>query len=267
MRFFLCFLFLLLICCDAKKAEKEILYSCEAGIDSILQASQIEYAPMRIVRGEGYIDGHCLDSEKSLLLYQDKWHQVLEYGNFKKGYYMVDSVALPLFDFETFNNRQQIVWQNILQNLYRYSGDPSLKHFRNNSDRSNSLMSIYPYKDKIFGSTLRHLIVMDFQKKSFEFLLYYKLFEFPFCIDRKLCPPFCIDICYSLPIPLNLINIKNDTLILSRRQSEDGFLDTLLIALDGENVIPKIKDSRCLEISFENRKSEYFGDKKRCFDH
>jgi hypothetical protein len=34
---------------------------------------------------------------------------------------------------------------------------------------------------------------------------------------------------------------NNDTLILSRKQSEDGFLDTLFITLDGKNVIQSIR--------------------------
>jgi hypothetical protein len=236
------------MCCDAKKAEKEVLYSCEAGIDSILQTFQIEYTPMGYIEGVGYIDGHCLDSENALLLYQDGY-TVLEYGNFKKGYYMVDSAVLPLFDFETFNNSQQIVWQN----LSWRSENPIIKWMLKGPA---SLTSIYPYKGKIFGTgPWGFLIVMDIQEKSFEFFepsIYYSLFDL---VEKK----------YS--IHFDLLRIKNDTLILSRRQSEDGFLDTLLVTLDGENVIPKIKDSRCLEISFENRKREYFGDKKRCFDH
>jgi len=269
MKFFLGFISLLFLCCGVEKTEKKSLYSCETGIDSLLQSSL--QSSNKIIdelfgkfsdelsdgsfMGEGYVDGHCLDSGKSLLLYQDTGVQVLEYGNFKKGYYIVDSVVLPNFDFEVFKNRQQIV----LQNLNWYSDDPHLGYLRT-PNRSASFKSIYPYKDKIFGIRQGWVIVMDVQKKSYETLVYYDLFEpvsyehIPYWGKRG-----------ENPRDLNLIRIKNDTIILSRRKPKGGFMDTILLTLDGENFVPKIRDDLCLEIRLNNGKKNYFGDIKRCF--
>jgi hypothetical protein len=98
---------------------------------------------------------------------------------------------------------------------------------------------------------------MDIHQKSFESLARYDLFEF---VDHGKETPVTL-----YPVTLDLVRVKNDTLILSRKQSEDGFLDTLFITLDGENVIPRISDNRCLKFIFKKWESEYFGDEKKCY--
>ncbi|MCL2282833.1 MAG: hypothetical protein FWC26_05900 [Fibromonadales bacterium] len=207
--------------------------------------------------GEGYVDGHCLDSERALMLYQDRWFMVLEYGNFNKGYYVVDSVVLPHFDFEVFENRQQIV----LQNLNWHSDDPYLEYLKT-PDRSVSFMSICPYKDKIFGIKYGRVIVMDTQKKSYENLVRYKLFK---PVSNKHIPDWGGGEKRGQPMNLTLIRMKNDTIVLSRKQPKEGFMDTILLTPDGEHFVPKISDSLCLSIELKSGEQEYAADKEKCF--
>jgi len=264
---------LFFICCDAEKIQKKGLYLCRAGIDSLLQHSLQssnkikdelfgKYADdfaLGEFMGEGYVDGHCLDSGKSLMLYQDEWYQVLEYGNFNKSYYIIDSVVLPLFDFKAFKTRQQVVWQDL-----NWNSDDSYIDYLRNSLRYASLTSIYPYKNKIFGikSGYGYVIVMDIQKKSYEKLVHYNLSE-PDSYERLSHLPYWKKHEGSLA-NLNLIGMKNDTIVLSRIKSKNGFMDTLMITLDGENFVPNISDSLCLRIKLKSGKEKRVGDKDRC---
>jgi len=259
MRFFIGFLSLLFLCCDAEKTERKTLSLCKTGIDSLLQSSQVKYFINGETLGIGYIDGHCLDSGKSLLLYEDRYIQVLEYGNFKTGHYIVDSVVLPQFNFEAFKNRQQIV----LRNLNWNDTNNLMFRARRFYEGYGFFKSIYPYKDKIFGLTGNELIVMDIQKKSLERLMSYVLFYF-FTFDPL--PDIPNSIGETLPSRLffDLIRVENDTIIVSRRLPDDGFIDTILVTLDGKNFVSKIRDDFCLEIKLNNGERKHFGDIKRC---
>jgi len=257
MRFFIGFISLLFLCCGTEKTERETLSLCKTVIDSLLQSSQVKYFINGENLGVGYIDGHCLDSGKSLLLYEDRYIQVLEYGNFKTGHYIVDSVVLPQFNFEAFKNRQQIVlrnlnWSdtnNLMFRVMRFGGDYGFFN------------SIYPYKGKIFGLTGNELIVMDIQKKSLERLMSYGLIYF-FTFDM----PNSIGETLPSRLYFSLIRVENDTIIVSRRLPDDGFIDTILVTLDGKNFVSKIRDDFCLEIILNNGERKHFGDLKRCFD-
>jgi hypothetical protein len=267
MKFFLGFISLLFICCNTEKAEKNVLPLCMAGVDSLLRSSQIKYDPIPSgsVNGVGYIDGHCLDSGKSLLLHQEEYVlgnkkfkvfiQVLEYGNFKMGHYAVDSVAVPLSNFKVFKNRQQIA----LENLDWHSDNPYIENFLG-SGRLGLFKSIYPYGDKIFGLVFMSLIAMDVQKKSFERLANYSLYKSVHFESGSILPMLA---------PLNLISMRNDTLVVSHRQPYDGFIDTLFITLDGKNVVPKVRNDFCLEFSrYDNAGysvgRKFIGDKEKC---
>jgi len=251
MRFFIGFISLLFLCCSAEKTEKKPLSLCETGIDSLLRSSQVKYYIDGDIRGFGYVEGHCLDSERSLSLYTGDI-EGLEYGNFKTGHYIVDSVLLPFFGFEAFKNRQQIISRDLYcndtvsQNLFGF------------------FKSIYPYKNKIFGLTRDDIIIMDVQKKSLEGLVHYDLFEL---VNFETPPSMPVSIGKDSPerISLGLIRIENDTIIASRRLPDNGFIDTILITLDGNNFIPKIRDDLCLEIILSNGENKYVGDIERCF--
>ena len=267
------------MCCDtnktkkSEKTEKEFLLLCKTGMDSLLQSSQVTYEYRGYVGGIGYVDGHCLDSGKSLSLYQDKYIQVLEYGNFKKGYYMVDSVVLPLFGFEVFKDRQEIV----AENLNWHPKDSILEYLLHlGPDRSSSLISIYPYKDKIFGLRNSRLLVMDVQKKSIEILISYSLYErVPYKKSKSI---FTLR---STSTPLELVRMKSDTLILSRKlpyyefcdecgDSTNVFPDTILVTLDGETFVSKLRDYVELTFYFDNgkvRKEYSCNGKKGCKLH
>jgi len=256
MRFFMGFMSLLFICCGAEKSEKEALLSCEAGIDSLLRHSQVKYYSSEHALGVGYIDGHCLDSGKSLLLYQDRFIQAFEYGNFKKGHYAVDSVILPLFGFEAFKNRQQIVLRDL---NWADDSNPLYEYMR--FERSEGFFSsIQPCKDKIFGITRWDVIAMDVQKKSLERLVHYYYFG----LYTSKMSPHAPKMLQS-PKSLGLIRMRNDTLAAFRRHPDEGFTDTVLITLDGNNVVPKIRDDLCLKITLNNGERKRAGDAERCF--
>jgi len=67
-RFFLVFILLFFICYPA---EEKTLSLCEISIDSLFLPQKVERDYYGNIIGSGYVDGHCLDSEKSLLLYKD----------------------------------------------------------------------------------------------------------------------------------------------------------------------------------------------------
>jgi hypothetical protein len=266
MRFLFGFISLFFIYSCTEKTEKKTLSLCKAGVDYLLQASQIEYEADGYIKGVGYVDGHCLDSGKALFLYNDvrtytmrdenfKYgYQVLEYGNFKNGYYEVDSVVLPLFGFQIFENRQQIVLKNLQEHW-----NP---RFENLYGGAGALRIIYPYKDKLFILTNWNILVVDIQEKSVRYLVSFAL-SIP--TGRK----FKNEAIYN-SMYLDSMRIKNDTIVVfsgpSSTKYNSELYATLLITLDGKKVFPKISNNLCLRIMLRTEEMKYFGNMERCFE-
>jgi len=165
---------------------------------------------------------------------------------------MIDSVILPFFEFKVFENRQQIVPENLeWKSKYAYFD-------------MGTLRSIDVYKDKIFVLLPWGVMVFDIQKKSIEYLIYYKLF-----LPVNLQIPTGIEgVSWYLKKeskPLHLIRMKNDTLVISQRKpvqsllSDDisTYIDTILVTLDGENIVPKVRNELCLKVWHRNGRELY----------
>jgi hypothetical protein len=299
------FILLFFMCCFA---DEKALSLCEKGVDSLLRSSQMKFYRHDetfnggMLYGYGYVDGHCLGSEKALLLHNDRI-QIFEFGNFKKGYYEVDSVVLPFYDFKAFKNRQQVP----AEKLYRKEDEPYCLRY----DAGCAILSIYPYKNKVYGVMKYGVITIDFQEKDFDLVVYIKLY-----VPRKLRN----NKTFVYTIPLDLISVRNDTIVVSEKEPFDsniidstgeinvaligppkkkiidstgeisfvlidsllkkkphsgdtlGHHDTVLVTLDGENIVPKIRNNSCLKVTsyrydkngFTSEK-RYYQDEKKCF--
>jgi hypothetical protein len=267
---------------------------CDRGIDSLMQFSEVIPVNHKI----GYVDGHCLGEEKSLLLYNENWFQVFEYGNFKKGHYEVDSVVLPTFRFKVFESRQQVPTEDYgnrrrvpIEDLWETADDGWYYFLR----EVGGFRSIVPYKDKIIGITKLGVLIVEPQRKQLDFFMYY---EFFIPIEKEEEP---IEIFKSITggkvltskIHFDLIRIKNDTLVLSYKEPREEhlyrmplpgephkftrngrllpvvqevnyYMDTILITLDGKSIVPKIKEEDfCFGVrfgdNFGNGKEGYIG--------
>jgi hypothetical protein len=277
MKFFLGCIALFFINCSEKK---ETISLCERGIDSLLQSSYLSYNFHNTYdtwNTSRYVDWYCLDSESALFYRIHKLRQVFEYGNFKKGYYAVDSLVLPAEYFETFANYRQIEIADSLQALEIALNPPGPSRMEGwmyqRLVEYGGLISIYPYKDRIFGLDQWGVIEIDVNEKSLEPLMYYKLVSlfndfsklkqhpYPYFKEGDL-RAWRSDSIYKDSRPYDLIRMRNDTLVISYRPSpiyiDSLFIDTILITLDGNSVIPKIGDNRCLEVRLKNGK-EYIG--------